>query len=107
MDETAFERIEIPTPFHIGPINCYAFLGDDLTLIDPGPATDEAYATLRSRLEENGYGLDDIDRILVTHPHMDHFGIASRLTSVSGATVVAPLAPGPSTSLRVLPEARY
>lgn len=89
MNETEFERIEIPTPFHIGPINCYAFLGDDVTLLDPGPATDEAYATLRSRLEEEGYGLDDVERILVTHPHMDHFGIANRLKDVSDAELLA------------------
>lgn len=89
MNETAFERIEIPTPFHIGSMNCYAFLGADITLVDPGPATDEAYDTLRSRLEAEGYGLDDIDRILVTHPHMDHFGLASRLKAVSDAELLA------------------
>lgn len=89
MDSADFERIEIPTPFHIGPVNCYFFPGDEPTLLDPGPATADAYETLRSGLDETGYALEDIERILVTHPHMDHFGMANRIKTASDAALFA------------------
>jgi glyoxylase-like metal-dependent hydrolase (beta-lactamase superfamily II) len=81
--------IEIPTPFDVGRVNCYAFVGDGLTLLDPGPATAAAYEELAGGLEDLGFAIDDIDRILVTHPHMDHFGLAARLVDESGARAVA------------------
>lgn len=83
------ECIPIPTPFGIGRVNCYALTGDDLTLLDPGPKTDEAYAELESRLDELGYAVADADRIIVTHSHLDHYGLANRIADESGADVLA------------------
>lgn len=35
------ERVfEVPTPFEIGRVNCYVFEDDELTLFDPGSATE-------------------------------------------------------------------
>lgn len=83
------ERIEIPTPFSIGRVNCYAFTADGLALLDPGPKTDDAYAELDSALERAGYAVADVDRVLITHAHMDHYGLAGRIKAESGADVVA------------------
>ncbi|WP_265112100.1 MBL fold metallo-hydrolase [Halosolutus halophilus] len=83
------DRLEIPTPFHIGRVNGYLFDGDGLTLLDPGPATDEAYEALTAQFEKHGHAVEDLDRILITHPHMDHFGLASRIRERSEATVYA------------------
>jgi glyoxylase-like metal-dependent hydrolase (beta-lactamase superfamily II) len=83
------DRIEVPTPFAVGPLNCYLVEGGGVTLIDPGPATDAAYSTLLSALENRDYEVRDIERLLITHPHMDHFGLADRLVTESGATVFA------------------
>lgn len=83
------ERIPIPTPFGIGRVNCYAFTGDGLALLDPGPKTDEAYAELSSRLDDLGYAVADVDRVLVTHSHLDHYGLANRVAAESGAAVLA------------------
>ena len=88
-DMAPVERLAIPTPFNTGHVNCYLVTAARLTLIDPGPATDTAYETLCEELSERGFSLEDIDRILVTHPHMDHFGIVSRLRSISSADVYA------------------
>ncbi|WP_254838451.1 MBL fold metallo-hydrolase [Natronomonas marina] len=82
-------RIEVPTPFDIGTVNCYAFESGALTVIDPGPDTDEAYEALADGLARIGAGVEDVERILVTHPHMDHFGIAGRVRDESGASVIA------------------
>ena len=84
------ERIEIPTPFSVGQVNCYAFLGDEgLALLDPGPKTDDAVAELRAGLERLDRALADVDRVLVTHAHMDHYGLAARVAAESGAEVLA------------------
>lgn len=82
-------RIRIPTPFEVGRTNCYAFADDGLTVLDPGPATDEAYDALAEGLQELGHAPADVDRVLVTHPHMDHFGLADRLVREAGAEVLA------------------
>lgn len=83
------ERIEIPTPFSIGRVNCYAFTDGELALVDPGPRTGEARDALEAHLEDAGYALADVARILITHPHMDHYGLAEVVREASGAEVVA------------------
>jgi glyoxylase-like metal-dependent hydrolase (beta-lactamase superfamily II) len=83
------ERVPIPTPFGIGRVNCYVFTGDGLALLDPGPKTDEAYAALASGLDDLGHAVADIDRILISHAHLDHYGLASRVAAESGAAVLA------------------
>lgn len=82
-------RLKVPTPFNVGKVNCYIFEDYGLTLLDPGPATSEAYATLDSDLKRYGHTVDEVERVLITHPHMDHFGAANRIKNVSGAHVLA------------------
>lgn len=82
-------RIEIPTPFEVGPVNCYVLDERGLTLVDPGPATDGAYQALTDGLDRLGYAVADVDRILITHPHMDHFGLANRVATEATAEVWA------------------
>ena len=82
-------RIEIPTPFQVGRVNCYVFIGDELTLLDPGPATEAAYEELVTGLDDHGFAVADVSRVFITHPHMDHFGLANRIVEESGARVVA------------------
>ena len=40
-------RIEIPTPFPVGSVNCYLIEGSPLTLIDTGPKTSESLTTIQ------------------------------------------------------------
>lgn len=80
-----FTRLSIPTPFQIGPVNAY-LAGN--TLVDPGPGSEEAWAALLDELETRDLGPDDIEQVVVTHPHPDHFGLASRLRD-EGARVLA------------------
>ncbi len=82
--------IELPTPFAVGPITVYVAdaPGEPLTLIDTGPRTEKAQLALEAGLARLGYAPDDLDRILITHAHVDHFGLASDLVSLSGAEVL-------------------
>jgi glyoxylase-like metal-dependent hydrolase (beta-lactamase superfamily II) len=80
-------RISVPTPFYVGPVNVYVIQEDPLTLIDVGPRTDEAIAALRSGLARLGHRLSDIRRIIITHAHADHYGLAKTVVEECGASV--------------------
>ena len=86
---TNVTQLSLPTPFEIGPVNCYIVSTDPLTIIDPGPGSEESYSGLQDGLEDIGLEIKDIDNILITHPHMDHFGGVAALASESGAQVIS------------------
>lgn len=71
--------ISLPTPFYIGPVNVYLIAEDPVTLIDTGPKTKEAVDALRAALRNEGLGVADIRRIVLTHAHEDHCGLARSL----------------------------
>lgn len=68
--------ITVPTPFYVGDVNVYLVREDPLTLIDVGPKTPEAVEALRSGLAAQGVSFADIRRIVLTHAHEDHCGLA-------------------------------
>lgn len=71
--------LNIPTPFYVGAVNVYLIKEDPLTLIDVGPKTSEASDTLRSKLGEQGVKFSDVQRIVLTHAHEDHCGLAKQV----------------------------
>lgn len=81
------EKLVVPTPFPVGPINLYLVVEEPLTLIDTGPKTPEAVEVLRSELARLGFGIADIRRIVLTHTHEDHCGLAGLIQRESGATI--------------------
>jgi len=93
MDETHplhdLHAIELPTPFPVGPITVYlaAAPGEPVTLIDTGPYTAESRAALEAGLAALGQSVTGLERIIITHAHADHFGLAADLVADSGAAV--------------------
>jgi glyoxylase-like metal-dependent hydrolase (beta-lactamase superfamily II) len=71
--------ISVPTPFYIGPVNVYVIAEDPLTIIDTGPKTKEAIDALRAGLRKAGFLISDLRRIVLTHAHEDHCGLAKSL----------------------------
>ena len=71
--------LAIPTPFYVGDVNVYLIREDPLTLIDVGPKTPEASEALRAGLGRNGVRVSDIRRIVLTHAHEDHCGLAKEV----------------------------
>ena len=71
--------ISLPTPFYIGPVNVYLIAEDPLTIIDTGPKTKEAVDSLRAGLRAAGFLVSDLRRIVLTHAHEDHCGLARSL----------------------------
>ena len=71
--------ISLPTPFYIGAVNVYLIKEDPVTLIDTGPKTNDAVEALRAGLRQNGLTTGDLRRIVLTHAHEDHCGLARSL----------------------------
>src|SRR5215216_1009750 len=72
-------QLSIPTPFYVGDVNVYLIKEDPITLIDVGPKTPEAAEALRRKLAEQGVQFSDVRRIVLTHAHEDHCGLAKRV----------------------------
>jgi glyoxylase-like metal-dependent hydrolase (beta-lactamase superfamily II) len=71
-------RIEIPTPFPVGNVNCYLIEGSPLTLIDTGPKTPTSLAAIQQGLQKLSYDMSEIEQILLTHGHIDHIGLVAK-----------------------------
>ena len=71
--------LAIPTPFYVGDVNVYLIKEEPLTLIDVGPKTEAAAKVLREKLQRNGVHFSDIRRIVLTHAHEDHCGLAKQV----------------------------
>ncbi|MFI5954461.1 MBL fold metallo-hydrolase [Cryptosporangium sp. NPDC051539] len=81
----------VPTPFPDNPLRyVLAYLIETnagLALIDTGWHSDQAWNGLVEGIRQTGHELADIDAVLITHFHGDHFGLASRVREASGARV--------------------
>jgi glyoxylase-like metal-dependent hydrolase (beta-lactamase superfamily II) len=82
-------RLAIPTPFQVGRVNAYLIEDSPLTLIDSGPNSAKALDELEQALASHGHAIEDIELLVVSHQHMDHFGLAAILARRSGAEVAA------------------
>lgn len=82
-------RLPIPTPFAVGRVNCWLVEDDPLTLVDAGPNSGTALTELEAALAAHGRKVEDLERIVLTHQHIDHIGLAQILADRSGAEVVA------------------
>ena len=80
-------RITIPIPFPIESVNVYLLEGSPLSLIDTGLRSPATLDALKKGFAGIGRKLEDLERIFVTHGHIDHFGAARALSDISGAKV--------------------
>ena len=83
-------QLKVPIPDNpLGWVLPYLVPGDDgYTLIDCGWDTPEAFAALEDQLHELKLTFDDIRRLLVTHVHPDHYGMAGRIKEVCDASII-------------------
>ncbi len=58
-----------------------------VTLIDTGPKFQGAFESVHSRLNKAGFDFPDVERIIITHGHIDHFGMTSQIIRAAGHPV--------------------
>jgi glyoxylase-like metal-dependent hydrolase (beta-lactamase superfamily II) len=87
--DAGIHRLAIPTPFQVGRVNAYLIEDSPLTLVDSGPNSAKALDELEQALAARGHAIEDIGLLIVTHQHIDHFGLAGILARRSGAEVAA------------------
>ena len=76
-------------PFELKHVNVFLLRdGDGYTLIDTGLQTEESRQALNQKLAEMKVRVERINRILITHIHPDHFGLAGELRERSKAELV-------------------
>ena len=68
-------------------LNLYAVGPGPVTLIDAGLKLPWWVDFIRSSLRSRGLDLGDIERIIFTHGHMDHFGLAMSIREAAGRDI--------------------
>jgi glyoxylase-like metal-dependent hydrolase (beta-lactamase superfamily II) len=84
-------RLVLPLPFPgLDRVNCYALTSEEgVTLVDggiydPDPTFDHGWTELEDACEAAGFGVAEVVRLVITHPHVDHYGMAARLVEATG-----------------------
>jgi glyoxylase-like metal-dependent hydrolase (beta-lactamase superfamily II) len=84
---TRIHRIEVPIPFPLKTVNCYYIPDSAPTLIDTGVNSPEGLDIIEKKIRSTGGRLSDLKRIILTHGHTDHVGLAGKIASHSKAAV--------------------
>ncbi len=82
-------RLDLPIDGHtLGGATPYLVRdGDGFTIIDCGMDQPECWAALETQIHSVGASVTAIKRVIATHGHPDHAGLASRIRAISGAEV--------------------
>lgn len=82
--------IIVPVKSSLQSINFYLLKADrSLTLIDAGLNNDDCWNALNETLHKNGFGINDITHIILTHHHVDHVGLVNKIVSANPVPVYA------------------
>lgn len=89
-------RLILPLPFPgLDRVNCFLLDHGDgaFTLVDcgiylPEDERDHGWDDVRAALEGAGASPDQIERLIITHPHIDHYGMAGHFLSETGAELL-------------------
>jgi glyoxylase-like metal-dependent hydrolase (beta-lactamase superfamily II) len=81
-------RISVPLPFPPREVAAWVIEGDDgHVLVDTGIDTPPARGALRDAAGEIGVTRDSLRNVVLTHAHIDHYGLAGPVREWSGARV--------------------
>jgi len=82
-------QIPLPLPgSSLGTVNVYVVEDNrGVTLVDCGLGNSESWDLLQHHLEKLGMPIRHVERVLLTHTHHDHSGLAGRIVAETGAAV--------------------
>jgi hydroxyacylglutathione hydrolase len=82
----AIRQHTLDTPYMVGPVHGYTVeTAGELVLIDTGPPTPHTEEYWRRHLD-----LSRLRHVLITHCHIDHYGLASWMEKETAATIYLP-----------------
>ena len=74
--------IFVPDKSELKSVNFYLIMHEgSLSLIDAGYDNEKCWEALLMTLKQNGFGLNDLTEIILTHHHIDHVGLVNRIVS--------------------------
>ncbi len=80
-------RIELPTPFALGSVNAYLFIEPEPALVDCGARSEASWQALLAGLAAHGLTAADLRRVIITHAHVDHYGLAGQIAETNHAQI--------------------
>jgi glyoxylase-like metal-dependent hydrolase (beta-lactamase superfamily II) len=85
-------QVRIPLPFALNIVNCYLLRdGDGWTVLDTGLNTPPAQEAWKAAFAFLKITPEQIKRIILTHSHPDHYGMAGWFQSLRGGGSVPPV----------------
>ncbi|MCL4858908.1 MAG: MBL fold metallo-hydrolase [Caldilineaceae bacterium] len=80
-------RIELPFTLEDGSVNVYLFRKPEAVLVDAGYGDAASWTALEAGLADHGLTAADLSRVIITHPHVDHYGLAARIAEAGPARI--------------------
>lgn len=80
--------VAVPTGWHVGPVAAFLIPGAPVTLIDAGVDGPAARGAFEAAFAQARLTVSDLERIVVTHGHTDHYGSARWLQESSRCEVL-------------------
>ncbi|SFQ95392.1 MBL fold metallo-hydrolase [Desulfoscipio geothermicus] len=80
--------VEFTIPLSVSTVNCYLIVdGNDVLLVDAGILHDDCLDQLEQAMKCLGLELNTLCGVVITHAHVDHYGLASKLREFTGAAI--------------------
>jgi glyoxylase-like metal-dependent hydrolase (beta-lactamase superfamily II) len=87
--------LSCPVPFDLGTVNVYLLLGDPVTLLDTGTRLNFSVDDLFELIRRTGTAPESIRQMILSHRHIDHFGLGAAVKERIGCEVVSSAVDGP------------
>ena len=90
MKKRVWSNIKLPLgdKSYLQDVDVFIFsTGNGFLMIDAGLNTDESFSALIMGLKDLGYRLEGIKKLIITHYHLDHCGLALRLQKMTSVPV--------------------
>lgn len=84
---TTPKQIELPTIYGMKTVNAWLFTDPEPVLVDCGEKSEASWAALQAGLAEHGLRVENLSRVVITHAHVDHIGMAGKIVENSQAQV--------------------
>ena len=88
--EEGIYRIALPTPIpDIKETYSYLLIGENGNiLVDAGWRSQESLNNLKENMLKIGSKIESIKEVIITHLHVDHYGLAQEIKEISGANII-------------------